>query len=92
MATLDGAKVLGMDHEIGSLEPGKSADMIAVNTLRANMSPIHNPFASLVHNMTGSAVTDVFIAGRSLVRHGQLQKINLDELCRKAQRWQLQVT
>ena len=91
MATLDGATVLGMDREIGSIEPGKSADLIAVDTRRANMTPVHNPFASLVHNSSGSAVSDVLVAGRALVRHGQLTKINLDELCRKAQRWQLQL-
>ena len=91
MATLDGAKVLGLDKDIGSLEPGKSADLIAVDTRRANMTPVHNPFASLVHNSVGSAVSDVLIAGRVLVRNGQLAKINLDELCRKAQRWQLQL-
>lgn len=91
MATLDGAKVLGLDKDIGSLEPGKSADLIAVDTRHANMTPVHNPFASLVHNSVGSAVSDVLIAGRVLVRNGQLAKINLDELCRKAQRWQLQL-
>ena len=91
MATLDGATVLGMDREIGSIEPGKSADLIAVDTRRANMTPVHNPFASLVHNSSGSAVSDVLVAGRALVRNGQLTKINLDELCRKAQRWQLQL-
>jgi 5-methylthioadenosine/S-adenosylhomocysteine deaminase len=91
MATLDGAKVLGLGKQIGSLEPGKSADLIAVNTQTANMAPVHNPFASLVHNGTGSAVSDVLVAGRALVRNGQLQKINLEELCRKAHRWQLQL-
>ena len=55
------------------------------------MTPVHNPFASLVHNSVGSAVSDVLVAGRVLVRNGQLAKINLDELCRKAQRWRLQL-
>ena len=92
MATLDGARVLGMDREIGSIEPGKSADLIAVDTRSKRIwFPVHNPFASLVHNSTGSAVSDVLVAGRALVRNGQLTKINLDELCRKAQRWQLQL-
>ena len=92
MATLDGARALGLEQDIGSLEVGKSADLIALNTQQANMVPVHDPFASLVHNSSGSAVTTVMIAGNTLVSDGQLQKINIDELCRKAQRWQLQLS
>jgi 5-methylthioadenosine/S-adenosylhomocysteine deaminase len=92
MATLDGARALGLAQDIGSLEVGKSADLIALNTQQANMVPVHDPFASLVHNSSGSAVTTVMIAGNTLVSDGQLQKINIDELCRKAQRWQLQLS
>ena len=91
MATLNGAKALGLDRDVGSLEVGKSADLIAINTQQANMAPVHDPFASLVHNSSGSAVSTVMVAGTTLVSEGQLTKINIDELCRKAQRWQLQL-
>ena len=91
MATLNGAKALGLDQDVGSLEVGKSADLIAINTQQANMAPVHDPFASLVHNSSGSAVSTVMVAGTTLVSEGQLTKINIDELCRKAQRWQLQL-
>ena len=92
MATINGARALGLDRDIGSLEVGKSADIIAINTQQPGMAPVHDPFASLVHNNSGSAVTTVMIAGDTLVSDGQLQKINIDELCRKAQRWQLQLS
>ena len=92
MATINGARALGLDRDIGSLEVGKSADIIAINTQQPGMAPVHDPFASLVHNNSGSAVTTVMVAGTTLVADGRLNKINTDELCRKARRWQLQLS
>ena len=71
MATSEAARVLGIDHLVGSLEPGKRADVIAVRTRNARLQPSHDPVANLVYAARGSDVTTVFVDGRQLVRKGR---------------------
>jgi 5-methylthioadenosine/S-adenosylhomocysteine deaminase len=78
MATLDGARVLDLDHEIGSLEPGKAADLIAIDLDHVGMLPVHHPQAQLIYTTAGTRVTHVWVAGQPLVESGQL--LTLDEV------------
>ncbi len=87
MATLDGARALGIDHITGSLEPGKVADLISVDTNTLGLLPIYNPFAALVHGNAGQAVDNVFVNGEQLVKDGQFTRIVEPELAQRVKSW-----
>jgi len=72
MATIDGARSLGMDHLIGSIEPGKRADLVVVD-LEASLfaGPVHYPVSSLVYSALGDEVDTVVVDGRVLLEHGE---------------------
>lgn len=80
LATMGGAKALHLDHLIGSLEKGKQADFILVETQSVNMFPIHDPYAALVYSANASNVKDVFVAGKQLVKDKQLCDVDLSQL------------
>ncbi len=66
IATLGGARALGMDDRIGSLEPGKQADLIAVDMEHSHFTPIYNPYSALVYGASQEDVFFVMVAGRPL--------------------------
>jgi len=68
MATLEGAKVLGLDHLTGSLEPGKQADLIRISLDAPRLHPIYDVFSMLVYAAMATDVRDVMVAGRWLMR------------------------
>jgi 5-methylthioadenosine/S-adenosylhomocysteine deaminase len=72
MATIDGARALGLDHETGSLEEGKSADFIVVDLNRPGYSETPDPETLLVYSGSGRDVRDVFVAGEQIVRNREL--------------------
>lgn len=72
MATIGGARVLGLDHMIGTLDPGKQADIIIVDLRQPHLEPLYNPISQLVYCARGSDVRDVIIAGRQIVRNHSL--------------------
>ena len=84
MATLNGAAALGLADEIGSLESGKQADLIAVDLSGPSLSPVRNPAAALVHGPAGQAVSHVWVAGRCLYADGAYQTLDLAEIQRRA--------
>jgi 5-methylthioadenosine/S-adenosylhomocysteine deaminase len=86
MATIEGARALGLDHEIGSLEVGKQADLIVIDTNRPHLTPIYHPRSHLVYAAHAADVRHVLIAGRQVVRDRQLQTIDRDALIRHARR------
>lgn len=88
MATINGAKALGLDHLIGSLEPGKYADITAVNLDSLNSVPNYNPVSQLVYATQASQVSHVWCAGQALLQNGKFSKI--DELAIKTRtaEWQ----
>ncbi len=88
MATLDGARALGIDELTGSLEVGKAADFISINTASLGLMPLYNPFAALVHGNAGNAVEDVFVNGHQLLKAGALTQISMPELAQRVQNWQ----
>jgi len=68
MATIAGARALGMDREIGSLEPGKRADIITVSMTGARQTPMYNPISHLVYVSKGDDVQNTIVNGRVLMR------------------------
>ena len=80
MATIDGAKVLGLDKEIGSIEIGKKADIIFVDFDEVGLVPSYNIYSSLVYNTDGSDVADSIIDGKIVMRNGKLVNLNEREI------------
>jgi 5-methylthioadenosine/S-adenosylhomocysteine deaminase len=84
LATLDGAKDLGIADRVGSLTPGKRADLILVRTNDLNVAPFFNPALLLVQQAQPFNVDTVVIDGRVLKHRGELVAIDTDEVIRKA--------
>lgn len=91
MATLGGARALGLAEHLGSLEIGKLGDVIAIDLGGLEFQPAHNPHAQIVYAATRDAVTDVFVGGRPLLRDRELLTLDLDELTALARTWQERV-
>ncbi len=72
LATLGGAEVLGLEEKVGSLEVGKDADFILVDTSGLHMFPIYDPYSALVYQANASDVKDVWVKGKQLVEAGKL--------------------
>ena len=76
MATIDGARALGLDRVTGSLEPGKAADLIVIDTRKPHLTPMYNPVSHLVYAVRGSDVAAVVINGRVVMENGSLLTID----------------
>jgi 5-methylthioadenosine/S-adenosylhomocysteine deaminase len=76
MATIDGARALGMDDRIGSLKPGKLADVIVVDLDRPHLWPVYDPLSLLVYSARGSDVRHVIVNGKLIVRNGRITTVN----------------
>ena len=77
--TIEGAKALGLENKIGSLEVGKQADFIAIQPKgRLHLYPLENMLSHLVYAVKGSDVQDVYIAGQQVVRDGQVLTVDLE--------------
>ena len=84
MATIEGARVLGLDGKIGSIEPGKQADLIRLSLGASRLHPIYDPYSMLVFAAGPSDVTDVMVAGRWLKRGGSVQTLEPKRVLRDA--------
>ncbi len=87
MATLNGARALGWDSEIGSLMPGKAADMVAVDLSSIGVSPVYDPLSHLAYVASRRDVTHVWVAGRLVVSDGDLVTLDGGELVARANQW-----
>ena len=76
MATIDGARALGMDAEIGSLEAGKRADVISVAMTAARQTPMYDPLSHLVYVTRGDDVRTTIVNGRLLMRDRRVMTLN----------------
>lgn len=90
-ATLNGARALGLDAEIGSLVAGKSADFIAVELGGASIQPIYNVQSQLVYAANRDHVREVWVAGRALLRDGALTTIDESAAIARAQEWRAKI-
>jgi 5-methylthioadenosine/S-adenosylhomocysteine deaminase len=84
MATVDAAKILGMDHLVGTLEPGKLADLIVVDLNGPHLTPVYDPVSHLVYSARGSDVRDLMVNGRFVVRDTRLTTIDLEQVMSQA--------
>lgn len=80
MATIGGARLLGMEKQIGSLEPGKKADLIILNMMQPHAHPVYNIYSLLVYSMQGSDVETVIIDGRMVMKDRQFTFLNTEGL------------
>ena len=87
MATLDGARALGLGEEIGSVLPGKAADLIAVDLRHPAMQPQHDLQAQLVHTQAGNCVSHVWVAGRCLYEAGRFHTLDVERALAQAEQW-----
>jgi 5-methylthioadenosine/S-adenosylhomocysteine deaminase len=76
MATIDGARALGMDKELGSLEAGKRADVITVSMTAARQTPMFDPLSHLVYTTHGDDVRTTMVNGRVLMRDRKVITLN----------------
>lgn len=85
MATIGGARAMGLDAEIGSLEIGKRADLVAFDFRRPHLVPCINPMGNLVHVAQGRDVEHVWVDGVQVVEAGRPTQADLDKILRDAQ-------
>ncbi len=79
-ATIEGARANGLEDKVGTLTPGKEADIIMSRTDRINVMSVNDPIGAVVWGMDTSNVDTVFVAGKALKRNGQLLDVDLDKL------------
>jgi 5-methylthioadenosine/S-adenosylhomocysteine deaminase len=91
MATLNGARALGLGAETGSLEPGKAADLVAVDLGQPETEPVYQPISQLVYAAGRHQVTDVWVAGHHLLAGRRLTTLDLDDTVRRARGWREQI-
>ena len=88
MATLNGARALGLDGETGSIEAGKSADLCAIDASDSLLAPCYDPVSLLAHSAGREHVSDVWVAGKSCVSNGSLLHCDTVELKNRIALWQ----
>ncbi len=87
MATLNGAMALGLADEIGSLVPGKAADIFAIDLDDISTVPVYDPVSALVYASHRSQVTDVWVGGRPVLRRRELLTLDAPAIREKARQW-----
>jgi 5-methylthioadenosine/S-adenosylhomocysteine deaminase len=84
MATIEGAKALGIGDITGSLEKGKKADVIVVDTKKPHLTPLYNPYSHLVYAARGNDVIHSVINGQLVMEGRNLLSMEVDEVMKKA--------
>ena len=87
MATLGGAKALGLDEVTGSLKVGKAADIQAINLNNLSSQPKFDPISHLVYCAKSTQVSHVWVNGKCLLKEGQLTTLDENKLIHQAQAW-----
>ena len=91
MATINAARSLGLDEEIGSLLPGKAADFIAVHLADIETAPVYNPVSQLVYATGRDKVTDVWVAGKHLLKERVLTTLDSEDILSRVQVWRTRI-
>lgn len=92
MATLDGARALGLDDKIGSLQKGKWADIACIDLSTLNSQPLYDAASQLVYTAQATQVSDVWVAGRHLVNDGRLRYLDVAEIVSRSGEWRDRIT
>ena len=82
MATLDGARALGIDHLVGSIEVGKRADLVLLDAASPSLVPVFDPHAAIAYSASRADVTDVWVDGRRVVERRRCVTIDSDSTLR----------
>jgi len=91
MATLNGAKALGLDSETGSLEIGKAADVVAIDLSQLETQPLYCPVSQIVYAAGRQHVTDVWVNGKRLLKQQQLTTLSVADLTMRINEWQVRL-
>ena len=92
MATMGGARALGMEKEIGSIEPSKRADMITVRLDRPNAVPLYDVYSQMVYALKGADVRDVMVNGRAVVEDARSLLLDEKQILAKAAEFRIKVS
>jgi 5-methylthioadenosine/S-adenosylhomocysteine deaminase len=92
MATIRGARALGLEKEIGSLETGKRADAILVRLDRPNAVPLYDAVSQMVYALKASEVRDVMVNGKPVVRDGHILTLNQQAVLQKAEEYRAKIS
>jgi len=84
MATSGGAKVLGLEKEIGSLEVGKKADIITINLNKPHLVPIYDPYSHLVYCVNGEDVENVIVNGKVIMKNREVKTLDEEKILKQA--------
>lgn len=87
MATLNGARALGIDSKVGSIGVGKQADLIAFDLGHPRTQPVYDPCSTLAYSAAASQVSHVWVDGQALVVNHQLTRMDLAQVLEEARRW-----
>ena len=87
MATLNGARALGLDEQTGSLELGKQADLVAFDLSGLSQQPIYDPVSQLIYTSNRSCVRHVWVGGKALLDDRRLTRLDEDKLIASARHW-----
>ncbi|HEC49542.1 MAG TPA: hypothetical protein ENI40_00065, partial [Candidatus Desulfofervidus auxilii] len=80
MATKQGAKTLGMGEKIGTITPGKKADLIVLDFNQPHLIPVYNPVSHLVYTASGKDVLTTIVNGKVLMENRKIQNLDLEEI------------
>jgi 5-methylthioadenosine/S-adenosylhomocysteine deaminase len=92
IATLNGARALGLSESIGSLVPEKWADLCCIDLGRPHTQPVYDPAAQVVYSASRDQVSDVWVAGRALVRNGALTHLDVEDVLTRVERWRERIS
>jgi 5-methylthioadenosine/S-adenosylhomocysteine deaminase len=84
MATIEGAKALGMEDITGSLEPGKKADIIILDIDKPHLTPMYNPYSHIVYAARGNDVSHSIINGQLVMEDRKLLTLDIEEIMERA--------
>jgi 5-methylthioadenosine/S-adenosylhomocysteine deaminase len=87
MATINAARALGLEEEVGSLEPGKSADLVALDLRDSHTQPLYHPVSQLVYAASQQQVRQVWVRGRQVIRDGLPTRLDNGRIIAAAQTW-----
>ena len=87
MLTIWAAKALGVDHQIGSLEVGKKADIVIMNLRKPHLQPIYDIYSTIIYSAKASDVESVFVNGQPVIINGRHQFIDEEEVIDKSIWW-----
>ena len=92
MATINGAKALGLDSDIGSLEIGKSADITAIDLSGIENQPVYNPVSQVVYSAGRENISNVWVAGNHLLKDKELTTLDEKSILQKTRYWKEKIT